>query len=729
MLAFVLLSCHRYPDIRESAGSYSILDPSHVPYIVVARAIENSAPAGPVTRSPSTGRYIQLWKARLEIENALQGDLRRGPVDVFYFMRDDIPGSSSRLVFIKGERDVLFLEKDGSTLRPICDAARNCCARMVLTGAHSNFARPAAMTIEQAITEIALTRGLGPDGKSVDDQQMIRAIRQFRAFASGHDKPVLKTLMQVERNETPLVGEAACAALRGLGHRCSTQAQPEPASERPAVRIENLTHADKFLTYWPGDRIRIIVMGAPHEHVYKNSTDGRESSTVRIGTTDGNGRFAVEELTVDGGITRTEVWSVGKHAASPALTYTGPALDGKGRLVTTSIGDPRDRYGRAVSAISALGKTVFGYFAMELSYPASLYYDLRPMATLFQEQKPAKTAAPTGLISVAGLLELPAVPMNDYTIATKEYAAPAFFNGSFQNPLRFADGSCFGTSDNCQIVPVAGPETSSDSMLRLGTTAANQTSVPQNPDYWLKDLDRDSKQSVLDSLLKSDGRDDGWTIAAIREVSRLRGFPSELVAAKMRELAREGSPKVRQAACAALKSLKQPCPKSTGRRMSAHPPPTPVPVPALKSVDLFSRVAIPKYSIYSQFLRMTHLFVSTGHRIDEENWLLSRGKPGKPELQAIEAAANSLVLQMVTLDHRASSVITEFRDRAKSQLDRGKSIPDAPENIYALQALRVAVEVQQMVTLQGAIGSQGSAWLEAFLGNEFTRGGEYPLPR
>src|SRR5690348_10917947 len=111
MLAFVLLSCNRYPDIRELAGKYSILDPSHVPYIAVARAIENSAPAGPVTRSPRTGRYIQVWKARLELENVLQGHLRRGPVDVFYIMRDDIPGSSGRLVFIKGERDVLFLER------------------------------------------------------------------------------------------------------------------------------------------------------------------------------------------------------------------------------------------------------------------------------------------------------------------------------------------------------------------------------------------------------------------------------------------------------------------------------------------------------------------------------------------------------------------------------------------------------------------------------------------
>ena len=279
------------------------------------------------------------------------------------------------------------------------------------------------------------------------------------------------------------------------------------------------------------------------------------------------------------------------------------------------------------------------------------------------------------------------------------------------------------------IVPIAGPEASSDSLLGLGTTAANQTSVPQNPDYWLKDLDRDSKESVLDSVLKIDGRNDAWTIAAIGAVAGLQAFPSDLVAAKLREFARAGSPKVRQAACAALKDLKQPCPQRKGRRLSTQPPPTPVPVTAVKLVDPLFRVAVPTYHIYSQFLRMTHLLVSSGHRIDAEKWLLRTGKPGHAELQAIETAANSFVLQMAALDHRASSVITDFRDRAKSQLDQGKSMADAPENIYALQALRVAVEVQQMVALQGAIGSQGSAWFEAFLGSEFTRGEEYPLPR
>jgi hypothetical protein len=279
--------------------------------------------------------------------------------------------------------------------------------------------------------------------------------------------------------------------------------------------------------------------------VYKNSSDGHRFSTLQVGITDGAGRFALEEVAPEGTVTRTEVWSVGKREASPALTYTGPITAGKGRVLTTSIGDPRDRYGTAVSAISAWGKTVFAYSAIELSYPASLYYDLRTIATLFQEQKPGKTAARSGSISVAGLLELPAVPMDDYTIETQGYASPVFFKGSFQNPLRFADGSCFGTSDNCQIVPIAGPGSLSDSTLRLGTTAADQTSVPQNPDYWLKDLDRYSKKSVLDSLLKIDGQSDVWTIAAIRAVAPLQGFPSDLVAAQMREFAREGSPKGR----------------------------------------------------------------------------------------------------------------------------------------------------------------------------------------
>lgn len=720
---FVFVMCRRYPDLRESTGKYSIFNPSHVPNIVVARAVENSAPAGPVTRSPRTGRYIQVWKARLDIENVLQGDLHRGPVDIFY-LRHDVPGSSRRLVIAKGERDVLFLEKDGSRLRPICDAARNCCTRKVLTGAHPNFVRPATMTIEQAIAEVILTRGLDPDGKPVDDHQMVRAIREFQLSARGNDETAVNELRKIEDGEASLAGEAACAALRQLGRRCGAQAQPESANERPEIRIENLTHPDEIVTYRPGDRVRIIVAGPPHEGVYKNSSDGRRFITVQVGTTDDDGRFAVVELAPEGRGTRTEVWLVGKRQASPALTYSRPAAAEKGRVVTTSVGDPRDRYGAAVSVISALGKTVFGYFGMELSYPASLYYDLRPAATLFQEQRPVKSATPSGSISVAGLLQLQAVPMDDYTIQTKEYAAPVFFRGSFQNPLRFADGSCFGTSDNCEIVPISGSKSLSGKVLRLGITVASQTSIPQNPDYWLKDLGRDSKQAVLDSVLKADGHNDAWTIAAIRVVAGLRGFPLDLVAAKMRELAREGSSKVRQAACAALKSMQQPCPKTEGVRVNARAQPPPVLQPAVRSADSPSRVAVPRYCIYSQFLRMTYLLASHGHRADEEDWLRRKGEP---ELRAIEAAANSLVTHMAALDRRAYVAITDFRDRAKSQLDQGKSIPDAPEKIYALQALRVAAEVRQMVALQSAIGSQRTAWLEGFLANAFTRGGEYPL--
>ena len=97
----------------------------------------------------------------------------------------------------------------------------------------------------------------------------------------------------------------------------------------------------------------------------------------------------------------------------------------------------------------------------------------------------------------------------------------------------------------------------------------------------------------------------------------------------------------------------------------------PILVPALESVDFSSRIAIPKYGIYTQFLRMTNLFVSTGHKIEEEDWLLGRNKHDEPEFQAIEAAAKSFALQTVELDHRAFSVRNEFRDSCKLITQRG----------------------------------------------------------
>jgi hypothetical protein len=121
---------------------------------------------------------------------------------------------------------------------------------------------------------------------------------------------------------------------------------------------------------------------------------------------------------------------------------------------------------------------------------------------------------------------------------------------------------------------------------------------------------------------------------------------------------------------------------------------------------------------------MVHLLVSSGHRIDEQKWLLVRGNPDRSILHVIETAAHLFALQRAALDRDASSAITGLRNRAKSRLEKGEPMPEPPQKIYALQALRLAAEVRQMVSLQNELGSQGSAWLEAFLGNEFTRGGE-----
>ena len=193
----------------------------------------------------------------------------------------------------------------------------------------------------------------------------------------------------------------------------------------------------------------------------------------------------------------------------------------------------------------------------------------------------------------------------------------------------------------------------------------------------------------------------------------------------MKELARHETPRVRQAACAVLKRLKQPCPKREGIRVSANPQASPGPPQPLAPADPLADVAIPRYSIYSHFLRMMHLLVASGHRIDGENWPFRAGKPNKTELQAVVAVANSLDRQIADVDQRASRVTLSFRNRANVQLRRNKSMPDAPLQIYTLEALRTAIQVQHMKALQSAIGPQGTARLEAFLGYEFTPAGSY----
>ena len=459
----------------------------------------------------------------------------------------------------------------------------------------------------------------------------------------------------------------------------------------------------------------------------------------QLGITDRLGRFTLEEARRPTGTgLRTELWSVGNAEASPAVTYKIAGRSAKqGTVIATPAGKIRNRYGMAISALSArLGK-VTTYAAVELTYNASLYYEARATSTIYQERKQVKTSDFSGGAHTSQLLEVLPIHMKTYLLLTKVYAVPFPAASGIYNPLKFAAGSCYGVNSDCQIVPLGGPARVSHSAIFLGTTAADQTYISHDPSYLAGQMSAEDQAGVLDALLsRAAGADDSFLVGVIHIIAGQHSFNRDVFIDKLKHVAARETPRVRQAACGVLKGLKEPCPRSERKKRGAFDPALPPkdpkqPVPNEKSVvnpDPLRFDALPKYLIYSHLLDMIHLIDQKNHRDSRSNgkdfdWPFLSETVSKGDLELLRNSANSLALQLRALDERARAVVSAFRQQATVELEQGKPMPPPPIEIFHLQALRTAVAVQHMVQLQSRLGSKQTMRLEGLLAYTFTRPG------
>jgi hypothetical protein len=704
VMAFVGGGYPRNSAMTESKPEYSILQPgdvAKVPVILEGLVIADGIAVAPVQNSPIDSRPVQLWKARVHVENLLQGEIDQGDVDVFYFI-GDIPGSARSIRLRSGERNIFFLRRDGTKLRTNDDRSANGCLLTVMTGPHPNFTRAPGVSINQAIIELLLTRGSG-----VDDKKMIAAIDEPNYSRFISEEQIVRRLQQVAEVESPVVREAACLKLLFGKHPCGHE------QETPAVTIRNLTHPDANGTFRPGDQIRTILAGAAHQTVYR-------SGTGRVGVTDEDGRFTLTETLHHPRIgARTDVWLVGTEEISPAVSYVAGMHGPKGDITTTAIGNLRDRHGMGISALSVLGDTVITYSGMLLDYRTGLYYDAQEADTLYEDGKPIKNGRISGEASARQLWETKVKSWNDYFLQGGHYAVAAFQAGAFANPMKFSAGSCFGTSSNCQIVPLDGPAQTAKAAIFLGNTGADQSAVPQSADWALKGLDLDSKAELLEAvLIRPEGADDAHMIGMIDEVAREHEFGNDLIVKKLQEVAGRETPAVRAEACSVLRRLRHPC----GKR-SSRAPTTPQPAvvrqktkPAAASAVAYRlETAIPKYLVFAHFLLMIH-------GMDEKKFVAAFGLKwlSRVQLDALTGEASALTQELARLDLRAHRVTAEFRRTGRLALREGKPLPPPPTEICRLQAMRTAAMVNHAVSLQARLGTKEMLNLEAMLAYQFT---------
>lgn len=148
-------------DITESKPEHSILQPSdvaRVPVILEGLVIADEVSAGPAHNSPLDGRPAQLWRARVHVENVLQGEVNESDVDVYYF-HGSLPGSARSIHLRSGERNIFFLRRDRTKLRTNDDRSANACLLKVRTGPHPKFRRTPGASVNKAIIRLLLTRG------------------------------------------------------------------------------------------------------------------------------------------------------------------------------------------------------------------------------------------------------------------------------------------------------------------------------------------------------------------------------------------------------------------------------------------------------------------------------------------------------------------------------------------------------------------------------------------
>lgn len=151
---------------------------------------------------------------------------------------------------------------------------------------------------------------------------------------------------------------------------------------------------------------------------------------------------------------------------------------------------------------------------------------------------------------------------------------------------------------------------------------------------------------------------------------------------------------------------------------------TTVTPPEIASISKSKSTPIPKFLVYRHFLAWVN---------DLDNKALAAGasdpyKFAEPfrrahletqDLDSVRKEAQSLDSDLKKHHEKLKIVVAKYRKAGQDALDHGLPLPPVPAEIHELEAMRTAILVQHMVSLQSALGPQKTAQLDAYLGREF----------
>ncbi len=146
--------------------------------------------------------------------------------------------------------------------------------------------------------------------------------------------------------------------------------------------------------------------------------------------------------------------------------------------------------------------------------------------------------------------------------------------------------------------------------------------------------------------------------------------------------------------------------------------------PEIASISKSKSTPIPKFLVYRHFLawvnelddKATPTDVNDPYKFAEP---FQRARFETQDLDSVRKEAKALDADLSRHNQKLKAVIAAYRRTAQDYVEHGLPLPPVPAEIHELEAMRTAILVQHMVSLQSALGPQKTAQLDAYLEREF----------
>ncbi len=145
--------------------------------------------------------------------------------------------------------------------------------------------------------------------------------------------------------------------------------------------------------------------------------------------------------------------------------------------------------------------------------------------------------------------------------------------------------------------------------------------------------------------------------------------------------------------------------------------------PSVAQISASKSTPVPKYLAYRYFLAWANdLKTKAVAAGDSDAYAFAtpfqRAGLETQDLDAVLKEAKTLDSDLAQHRKKVSAVVAGYRKIAQNR-EQGSALPPAPAEIHELEAMRTAILVQHMISLQSALGPQKSAQLEAYFAHEF----------